>query len=44
VLLTAAAHVLMQELRLRAAGTNCARAQGVMVSVRHITPAIQTRE
>jgi hypothetical protein len=27
VLLTAAAYVLMQELRLRAAGTNCARAQ-----------------
>jgi len=27
VLLTAAAYVLMQELRLRAAGTDCARAQ-----------------
>jgi Transposase DDE domain group 1 len=27
VLLTAAAYILMQELRLRAAGTNCARAQ-----------------
>ncbi len=27
VLLTAAAYVLMQELRLRAAGTNCARVQ-----------------
>jgi hypothetical protein len=27
VLLTAAAYVLMQELRLSAAGTNCARAQ-----------------
>jgi hypothetical protein len=27
VLLTAAAYVLMQELRLRAAGTNCAQAQ-----------------
>jgi hypothetical protein len=27
VMLTAAAYVLMQELRLRAAGTNCARAQ-----------------
>ena len=27
VLLTAAAYVLMQELRLQAAGTNCARAQ-----------------
>jgi len=27
VLMTAAAYVLMQELRLRAAGTNCARAQ-----------------
>jgi rRNA maturation protein Nop10 len=27
VLLTAAAYVLLQELRLRAAGTDCARAQ-----------------
>ena len=27
VMLTAAAYVLMQELRLRAAGTSCARAQ-----------------
>ena len=27
MLLTAAAYVLMQELRLRAAGTHCARAQ-----------------
>jgi len=34
VLLTAAAYVLMQELRLRAAGTNCARAQVWMLRER----------
>ena len=34
VLLTAAAYVLMQELRLRAAGTNCARAQVGMLRER----------
>ncbi|HEX8797445.1 MAG TPA: transposase, partial [Terriglobales bacterium] len=33
-LLTAAAYVLMQELRLRAAGTACARAQVCMVRER----------
>src|SRR5260370_11604983 len=32
VLLTAAAYVLMQELRLRAAGTACARAQVLHVA------------
>ena len=34
MLLTAAAYVLMQELRLRAAGTACARAQVCMLRER----------
>jgi hypothetical protein len=38
VLLTAAAYVLMQELRLSAAGTDCARAQVWTVSISWRTP------
>ena len=36
VLLTAAAYVLMQELRLSAAGTSCARAQAWMLRERFL--------